>query len=72
VFKSQLLGNFCKQIVPLLTENDDVIETQTKKAILCLMQLDVYPPWACARWGLLSPPPRFDINSLHKVYYLCK
>jgi len=29
VFKSQLLGNFCKQIVLLLTEHDDVTETQT-------------------------------------------
>jgi len=30
VFESQLLGSFCKQIVPLLTEHDDVIGTQTK------------------------------------------
>jgi len=33
VFESQLLGSFCKQIVPLLTEHDDVIETQTKNCM---------------------------------------
>jgi len=33
VFKSQLLGSFQKQIVPLLTEHDDVIETQTKNCM---------------------------------------
>jgi len=33
VFESQLLGSFCKSIVPLLTEHDDVIETQTKNCM---------------------------------------
>jgi len=33
VFKSQLLGSFCKQIVPLLTEHDNVIESQTKNCM---------------------------------------
>jgi len=33
VFESQLLGSFCKQIVPLFTEHDDVIETQTKNCM---------------------------------------
>jgi len=29
----ELLESFCKQIVPLLTEHDDVIETQTKNCM---------------------------------------
>jgi len=33
VFKSQSLGSFCKQIVSLLAEHDDVIETQTKNCM---------------------------------------
>ena len=33
MFKSKLLGSFCKQIVPLLTEHDDVFETQTKNCM---------------------------------------
>jgi len=33
VFESQLLGSFCKQIVPPLTEHYDVIETQTKNCM---------------------------------------
>jgi len=33
VSKSQLIGSFCKQIVPLLTEHDDVIEMQTNNCV---------------------------------------
>ena len=33
MFESQSLGSFCKQIVPLLTEHYDVIDTQTKNCM---------------------------------------
>jgi len=49
VFESQLLGSFCKQIVPLLTEHDDVIETQTKNCTCS--QIGHATTLVCPGWG---------------------
>jgi len=33
VCESQLLGNFCRKVVPPSTEHDDVIETKTRNCM---------------------------------------
>ena len=65
MFESQLLGSFCKQIVPPLTEHDDVIKTQTK--IACLLKSPTLRLCFCFSTFTIAVGPAFTFSDFDKV-----
>ena len=72
MFKSQLLGSFCKQIVPLLTEHDDVIETQTKNCMRSqIAHATPLPHSLCNAWNALLPVFTWLRNCMRTKTNIC-